>query len=646
MTEQFKWILKRGETAINLAGRYIRFNHCLFAAVFLLSAVSFWLSYEFRFDFNVPVSFASQRLLLLPYVSLLKVVVFYLLRGHRTNWRYVGISDAPTLFFHCLICSAVLFMLGYLTDLLWVPRGVVLIDFFLCIVLIGGARVSLRVLREKIRVLLRQESGKATHAIIIGAGDAGEMLIREIARDTGLRFRVRALFDDDTKKHGLTIHGIRVIGGVGEVPLYVQDNQIDMAIVAIPSANNAQMKRIHNLLRTLDIKVKTLPGLNEIIHGSSKLTQLRDIDISDLLGREEINIDTEQLYNLISGKTAMVTGAGGSIGSELCRQILKRDPRLLILLERTENSLFHINRQLVEMAPTIPVVPILCDVRDEVRLEEVLATYRPDLVFHAAAHKHVPMQELNAAECFKNNVGGVQVLARACDKFHVSRFLLISTDKAVNPSSVMGASKRVCEIYCQALGLISETRFLSVRFGNVLASEGSVVPIFMDQIARGGPITVTHPEMRRYFMTIPEAVTLVLQATALGDTGQIMVLEMGEPIKIVDLIQQLLQLMGKSPDEIPIEYVGPRPGEKLEEELTAPYESTLETTHTNIKIFNRDDTDPREIMAGIDRALERVYAGVTEQEARTILKDLVPEYQPIEPFQPRNRLRTAASRSN
>ena len=373
-----------------------------------------------------------------------------------------------------------------------------------------------------------------------------------------------------------------------------------------------------------------MPGLNEIIHGSAKLTQLRDINISDLLGREEINIDTEQVRNLVSGKTVMVTGAGGSIGSELCRQILKRDPKLLILMERTENNLFHINRHLTEMVSNIPVIPVLCDVRDRLKVEEILDKYRPALVFHAAAHKHVPMQELNPAECFKNNVGGLQVLARACDKFQVSRFLLISTDKAVNPTSVMGASKRACEIYCQALGAFSRTRFLSVRFGNVLASEGSVVPIFMDQIARGGPITVTHPEMRRYFMTIPEAVTLVLQATALGDSGQIMVLEMGEPIKIVDLIQHLLQLVGKSPDEIPIQYVGLRPGEKLTEELLAPYESSLETTHTNIKIFNSNGRPPREIIAQVELALERVYAGVSEQEVRKILHELVQEYRPSE----------------
>ncbi len=646
-TEFLKTVLRKGQFIVNVLGKYVSFNQCLFAAVFLLSAASFWLSYEIRFDFNVPHSFAGQRLLLLLYVSLLKLTFFYLLRGHGSNWRYVGISDVPNLLFHCVLCSTTLFAVGYVSERLWIPRGVVLIDFFMSIVFIGGSRVGLRVLREKIRLILRtRSSGKETRAVIIGAGDAGEMIVREIARDTGSRIKIAAIFDDDPKKQGHTIHGIRVVGGVDHISAYAQDNKFDTAIIAIPSARNADMRRIHRILKALDIKVKTLPGLNEIIHGSAKLTQLRDITISDLLGREEINIDTELLKKLIFRKTALVTGAGGSIGSELCRQILKREPARLVLLERTENSLFHVNRQLTEVHPDIPIVPVLCDVRDTVRVEEVFQEFRPELVFHAAAHKHVHMQELNPAECVKNNIAGMQILARTCDRYAVSRFLLISTDKAVNPTSVMGATKRVCELYCQAFGMISNTKFLSVRFGNVLASEGSVVPIFMDQIARGGPITVTHPEMRRYFMTIPEAVTLVLQAAALGNSGEIMALQMGEPIKIMDLIQHLLVLMGKEPDEIPIVFVGPRPGEKLFEELTAPSESNMATTHTNIKLFNPASVDPRKVIASIDTAVERVMAGVDADTVRLILQELVPEYSPAEGSEYPKLSAYAGSRSN
>ena len=414
-------------------------------------------------------------------------------------------------------------------------------------VLIGGARISMRLLRERTRLYMRWgESDSKRNAVVVGAGDAGEMVLREIIRNPGAGLQVNAIFDDDPNKQRLTIHGIKVKGDVEDIPDYVQDNPVHLVIVAIPSANNIQMKRIHNTLKNLNVAVKTLPSLVELMGESSPLTQLRDISLADLLGREEIRIDTKQVEGLIAGKVIVVTGAGGSIGSELCRQILKRRPKSLILMERAENSLFFIHRQLTEFVPDGVVIPLLCDVRDHARVHYEFDKFRPDLVFHAAAYKHVPMQELNAVECFKNNVEGVQTLTRASDRFGVSRFLLISTDKAVNPVSVMGATKRVCEIYCQAFGRVSRTRFLSVRFGNVLASEGSVVPIFMDQIARGGPVTITHPEMRRYFMTIPEAVTLVLQATALGESGQIMVLNMGDPVKIVDLVHQLFQIRGKT----------------------------------------------------------------------------------------------------
>ncbi len=620
----------------NFVRRYVHFNHWLFALILVLAAVSFWFSYEFRFDLRVPFNFSRQRLLLLPYVAFLKVFVFYLLRGHSTNWRYVGLSDIPTLLLQGLICAAALFMLPLIREYLRIPRGVILIDFFTSMVLIGGARISMRLLRERTRLYMRWgESDSKRNAVVVGAGDAGEMVLREIIRNPGSGLQVDAIFDDDANKQRLTIHGIKVKGDVEDIPAYVQDNPVHLVIVAIPSANNIQMKRIHNTLKNLNVEVKTLPSLVELMGESSPLTQLRDISLADLLGREEIRIDTVQVENLIAGKVIVVTGAGGSIGSELCRQILKRRPKSLILMERAENSLFFIHRQLTELAPDRGVIPLLCDVRDHARVHYEFDKFRPDLVFHAAAYKHVPMQELNAVECFKNNVEGVQTLARASDQFGVSRFLLISTDKAVNPISVMGATKRVCEIYCQAFGRVSRTRFLSVRFGNVLASEGSVVPIFMDQIARGGPVTITHPEVQRYFMTIPEAVTLVLQATALGESGQIMVLNMGDPVKIVDLVHQLFQLVGKQEDQIPIEFIGLRPGEKLFEELSQDSEVCLETSHAKIKIFDQSNDPGFKIIAKIDHAVDVVRAGNDETEVRRILKEIVPEYNynPASPAQ-------------
>jgi FlaA1/EpsC-like NDP-sugar epimerase len=630
------------ERTSNFVRRHIPFNYWLFAIILGLAAISFWFSYEFRFDFRVPFSFSRQRLLLLPYVAFLKVLVFYVLRGHSTNWRYVGLSDIPTLLLHGFICGAVLFLLPLVRDYLRIPRGVILIDFFISLVLIGGARISMRLLRERTRFVRWGESDSKRKAVVVGAGDAGEMILREIIRNPGSGLQVEALFDDDPKKQRLTIHGIKVKGSVEDIPDYVEANPVHLVIVAIPSANNVQMKRIYHVLKNLNLEVKTLPSLVEIVGESSKLTQLRDISVADLLGREEVRIDTEQVRNLIFDKVLVVTGAGGSIGSELCRQILKRRPKKLILMERAENSLFFIDRQLAEFAPDGVVVPVLCDVRDHVRIHNEFKTFRPDLVFHAAAYKHVPMQELNAVECFKNNVEGVQTLARASDQFGVSRFLLISTDKAVNPISVMGATKRVCEIYCQAFGRVSRTRFLSVRFGNVLASEGSAIPIFMDQIERGGPVTITHPEMQRYFMTIPEAVTLVLQATALGESGQIMVLNMGEPIKIVDLVHQLFQLVGKQEDQIPIEFIGLRPGEKMFEEICQDSEVCLATSHAKIKIFDQSNDPGFEIIAKIDRAIEAVRTRNDEKETRRILKQIVPEYNPAsgQAAAPGNRLQS------
>ena len=362
---------------LSLIARYIRFNHCLYAAVFLLAGASFWLCYEFRFDFKVPQAFAAQRLLLLPYVAFLKIFVLFLLRGHEVNWRYIGLADMPSLILHCLICSVVIFLMPYVRDWLWVPRGVILMDFFMSIMFIGGARVSVRVIREKTRKYMGQKELQSRKpCIIVGAGDAGEMVVREIIRDPQSGFSLLALFDDDKNKWNLTIHGVKVVGPIDRIADYLGAHEVEVAIVAIPSANNAQMKRIYTHLNSLNLTVKTLPGMNEMIDGS-KLTQLRDVNISDLLGREEINIDTQQVMNLISGKVILVTGAGGSIGSELCRQVLRRDPKTLILMDRTENALFNIHRNLFKTGEPDRTIPFLCDVRDsqqsELRVREIQA---------------------------------------------------------------------------------------------------------------------------------------------------------------------------------------------------------------------------------------------------------------------------------
>jgi len=418
-----------------------------------------------------------------------------------------------------------------------------------------------------------------------------------------------------------------VVGGLESVPAYVKEQAIESAIVAIPSASREQMRRIHDRLRALDITIKTLPPLAEIVRGSSTLSQLREINIADLLGRKEIRIDSDQITEMIQGKVVLVTGAGGSIGTELCRQTLRSRPAALVLMERSENSLFHLHRQLAQQNGSTKVVPLLCDITDEKRVFEAFATHRPTLVFHAAAHKHVPLQELDASECFRNNVGGTRSVARASIAHGVQLFLMISTDKAVNPTSVMGATKRACEILCQAFASENSTKFVSVRFGNVLGSDGSVVPIFLEQISRGGPITVTHPDMRRYFMTIPEAVSLVLQAAAIGESGQILVLDMGEPIKIVDLARQLLQLVGKDEAEVPIEFVGLRPGEKLFEELQCDSEACLTTAHESIWVLKQNGNRRGIVeIEVIEQALRYLAERSDPLTAQDLLVKIVPEY--------------------
>lgn len=623
------------DRALNVIARYIRFNHCLFAALFVLSAASFWLSYELRFDFQVPEEWADQQLFLVPYVAALKLFLFYLVRGHATDWRYIGLRDIPVLFLHCTLAAAIILLASHLGTMFKVPKGVIIIDFFLSMVLIGGARVGLRVMREKALVIMGAGSPfRERRAVVIGAGDAGEMIVREIMRNPASGLRVLALFDDDATKRGLRIHGVKVVGGVEVVPAFVSANDVQTAIIAIPSADKGQMKRIYNITKDLDITVKTLPSLHEMIDGSSTLTQLRQLDITDLLGREEVRIDSGQVENLIRGKVVLVTGAGGSIGSELCRQVLKRKPRTLVMADRSESNLFHVHRRLhvpAGLERDIKIEPVLCDVCDPEQVDFEFRRFRPDLVFHAAAYKHVWMQELHPVECLRNNVGGTRTVVQAAHRWGVDRFLLISTDKAVNPSSVMGATKRACEIYCSAFGVLSPTKFLSVRFGNVLASDGSVVPLFMEQIARGGPVTVTDPDMRRYFMTISEAATLVLQATALGDSGRIMVLDMGEPIRIVDMAQQLIQLMGRHPDEVPIQFVGARPGEKLFEELSAEGETYLQTAHSKIKIFHSNGHHSAEVIDKIDRLVDSVRWDSDPADARRILREIVPEYRSSSP---------------
>lgn len=611
---------------------YARVNHALLVAIVFSGGAGFWLSYQVRFDFAVPFNYAQQCWYLLPYVALMKAAVFYSLGGLATNWRFVGLRDAFTVLAHSIIAALILLGLWFVSESFRVPRGVIIIDCVIGFVLTGGTRLSPRLIREQIISAIRNgNGGNIRRCVIIGAGDAGEMVAREIRRNRASGYSVQAFFDDDPSKKGMLIHGIRVAGTVKDIRSFKQKSPVDTVIVAIPSATRAQMTRINDELKDLRVSVKTLPPLLEIMETFPALQQLRDINITDLLGRSEVRIDTKQVRELVSRKVVLVTGAGGSIGSELCRQVLRHDPAKLILLDHSENNLFHVHRDLSKRVldgQKTHLVPLLCDVADKVQIPFQISKYRPHLVLHAAAHKHVNLQEVNPLQCFKNNVGGLRNLVRACDVAGVERFLLVSTDKAVNPSSVMGATKRVCELYCQAMSHLSSTKLMSVRFGNVLASEGSVVPIFLEQIRAGGPVTVTDPEVSRYFMTIPEAVTLVLQATAIGQSGQIMMLNMGEPIRIVDLARQLIELSGADLDVIKIEFTGLKEGEKLSEELFCQGEVCSKTAHEKIYIFDKRASDFHRLLERIDHAVETVEKSANHIDIRLLLREIVPDYVP------------------
>lgn len=522
-------------------------------------------------------------------------------------------------------------MAGQLFSGIRIPWGVILIDSNLTMVWAGLILISARLVRELLMPMVSKNGAEKKNAVLIGAGDVANSVLCEINRNPNSIYSVKAIFDDDIGKQGLMIQGIRVLGQVDLIKGFVSENCIDIILIAIASATRSQMRDIYDKVKDLKVSIKTVPSLLEIIDQSRLLIEFRDINIQDILGREEIVIRYQEVDEMISGKTVLVSGAGGSIGSELCRQILYRGPRKLLLLERSENLLFHIHRNLSTRLgenSSVELVPLLIDCQDHYSVCHAFEKHHPHTVLHAAAHKHVPLQEENPVECFRNNVGGIHSIVRASHQFAVERFVLISTDKAVEPVNVMGASKRACELYTQAFGSLSLTKFMAVRFGNVLGSEGSVVPIFLEQIRKGGPVTVTHEDVTRYFMSIPEAVALVLQAAAIGDSGQIMMLDMGDPVKILDLARQLIFLSGKTEHEIKIVITGLRPGEKLFEELSCKWETCIPTRHKKIRVFRQNVYLPQKTIGLIDDFVEKAFSNGRDFDAQMALMKIVREYKP------------------
>ncbi|MHC4360026.1 MAG: polysaccharide biosynthesis protein [Planctomycetota bacterium] len=576
----------------------------------------------------------NQYPLLLFFFIIIKLLAFGFFKQYRGWWRYVGISDLTGIVgasvSSTLIIVAIWVMSLNITPirrslhtLTEISQSTFILDMFATVVLLGGLRMVIRLYYEEFRTV---ETGRLKRFLIAGAGNAGEGLLREIHRMPVAQYDVIGFIDDDPAKQGIDIHGITVIGTVEQLPKICKDRNIDEIAIAMPSATNQQMRRIIQVCQGAKVRFRTVPSITDIASGRFSVSQIRDVDINDLLGRETVQLDLDLIEAFAKGKTILVTGAGGSIGSEMCKQLCNFAPKLLLLIEHAENPLFLIEQELSKQFPEIPLEVLICNIADKMRVEQIFEKYSPQVVIHAAAHKHVPLMELNAGESIKNNIVGTKTIADVAERYGVTNFVMISTDKAVNPTSIMGSSKRIAEMYIQDLNRTSKTHFVTVRFGNVLGSNGSVVPIFKKQIAEGGPVTVTHPEMKRYFMTIPEASQLVLQAATMGKGGEIFVLDMGEPVKIVDLARELITLSGFRPGEdIEISFTGPRPGEKLFEELSIKGEDMLPTRHPKIGIWKNIPMDRETLHAGID---ELVTLAQTQNYPPIVqkIKQLVPEY--------------------
>lgn len=592
---------------------------------------SLWLGYQIRFDFSVPPE--AQRLfpLIFFWVIALKVFCLWRFRRFEVLLGHFTASESSSLFWALLVPS--LFIFGVSNQLgsdYAPPRSVVLTDFGFSVIGLTAIRLTLRPAKKQRRIQSGRRQKRVRRAGIIGAGLVGTALAREFEQRRDLGLEAVAFFDDDRLKWGKRILDIPIVGSPESLLNGKGDLELEEVIIAMPSASVARVAEIANILRKLQIKFSTVPSIYELTTGQAQVDQLRPVDLKDLLGREQIQLGSEEIQRTLQGAVVMVTGAGGSIGSELCRQIAAHAPGRLLLVEQSEVQLFQIEQELIDAGLGKCMVPLVADVLDRPRLEHLFDQFKPQVLFHAAAHKHVPMMELQPGEAIKNNVFGTIQLAELAQSFNVGRFILISSDKAINPTNVMGATKRLAEICVQSLYASRPhgTRFMAVRFGNVLGSSGSVVPLFNKQIAAGGPVKVTHPEVTRYFMTIPEAVGLVLQSAAQGQGGEIFLLDMGKPVKILDLARQLIQLSGRVPDrDIRIEFTGLRPGEKLFEELCYQGENVTATAHPKI---HRLLCEPIPLKRVRDVLNELIWQSdlLEPDQLKQLLKWAVPEYQP------------------
>ena len=545
-------------------------------------------------------------------VLAVKLPIFFAFGFYNRWWRYVSTQDVWGIVRGVAVASVAAFLVFTLLDFhpASVPRGIWIVDLLLLLALVTGSRLLARTLIERPSAGTLVARGK--EVIVVGAGDASQLILREMLKNPSLGYTPIGLVDDDPRKKNLRLHGIRVLGTTSELAHLLRDRRPDELLIAIPSASGEVRERIVEIARAEKVPVNTLPGLPELIAGDFNLAgQIRPVEVEDLLGREPVEVDIDAIAGYLTGEVVLVTGAGGSIGSELCRQIARVGPTRLVLVDNGEPGLFEIERELVDERGFRATAAVLADAGNEQKMHQVFEKYRPAVVFHAAAYKHVPLMEANPLEAVRNNTLVTRTVADLAVEFEAKRFVLVSTDKAVNPKTVMGQSKALCEWLVESWGQREDTatRFCGVRFGNVLGSSGSVIPIFRRQIARGGPVTVTHPEMSRYFMTIPEAVQLVIQAGAIGGRGQVYVLDMGEPVKIVDLADTMIRLSGKEPRrDIDVEFVGARPGEKLHEELWSTSETVIPSSHQAILLVTRPPIDAAWLAEELD-----VLQGLVEE---------------------------------
>lgn len=593
-------------------------------AILLSSVLSLYVRYELRF-MDVPREFWEAVLTAYFPNVLITLIIFYIFRLYNSVWRYASDTELVNIMIAVVICAVMQPVLFWLLDL-FVPVSFPFFYGFFMILFTGGIRFSYRILRMLQNRRLNRISGTTrTNCMIVGAGAAGNAILKEIETSNYLSMHVVCAIDDHPGCHGKYLRGVPIVGGRDKIQDAVDKYAVDEIIIAIPSASRATLKPILEICKETGCRMRILPGMYQIINGEVNVSKLREVQIEDLLGRDPIEVNVEEIIGYVQDKTILVTGAGGSIGSELCRQIAQHNPRRLVLLDIYENGVYEVQQELCQKYPELDLQVLIASVRNTARVEEIFKRYQPEIVYHAAAHKHVPLMEDSPNEAIKNNVFGTWKVANAADRYGCRRFVLISTDKAVNPTNIMGASKRICEMIIQDMNRKSATEYVAVRFGNVLGSNGSVVPLFKKQIANGGPVTVTHPDIIRYFMTIPEAVSLVLQAGAYARGGEIFVLDMGEPMKIADLARNLIKLSGYRVDEdIRIEYTGLRPGEKMYEELLMNEEGLTETANRMIYIGKPIEFDD----AVFEGQLKQLQEATLNEagDIRGLVKEIVPTY--------------------